>query len=430
MNERLAILAGIRTPQAKAFGALADVPAVALGRHAVTALMERVGLPSEQVEEVVFGNVAGPPDAANIARVITLMAGLPQSTIAHTVNRNCGSGMEAIAAAWQAILTGRSKLAIAGGVESMSNIPMLLSRSLQGKLMAAARAKTYWQKLRAWAAMRPRDFKPMHGLRLGLTDPVCGLNMGETAEVLAAEFDISRQDQDQFALDSHRRAVAAQQACFLSGEIAPIDVGGKPIEADIGPRSGQTLEQLAALRPIFRAAHPDRQPTITAGNSCGITDGATALLVAAESTAAQLGIAPLAYVRRVAVAGCDPRRMGLGPVFAMAKLLRETGMEISDFDLFEINEAFAAQVLACLAAMDSDAFAQQYLDRPHRLGAVDRQRLNVHGGAIALGHPVGASGARIVLTLARALRQQGGGIGIASLCIGGGQGMAMLVETQ
>ncbi len=429
MNERLAILSGVRTPQAKAFGALAGLPAIELGRHAVRGLMHRAELPVEEVDEVVFGNVAGPPDAANIGRVISLLAGMPQQTIAHTVHRNCGSGMEAIATAWQAILSGRSRIVVAGGVESMSNIPMLVSPSLQRKLMAAARAKSRWQKLRTWATIRPRDLKPVHGIRLGLTDPVCGLNMGETAEVLAAEFNITREEQDRFALESHRKAVAAQESCFLSGEIAPIEIDGRRIDADVGPRPGQTMEQLAALRPIFRSARPDREPTVTAGNSCSITDGASALLVASESTARDLGITPLAYVRHVAIAGCDPQRMGLGPVFAIARLLRETGMELPQLDLVEINEAFAAQVLACLAALDSDAFAQKHLGRSTRIGALAPERLNVHGGAIALGHPVGASGARIVLTLSRALQQRGGGTGIASLCIGGGQGMAMLVET-
>ncbi|GIW97675.1 MAG: acetyl-CoA acetyltransferase [Pirellulaceae bacterium] len=428
MTAQVVILGGTRTPQAKAFGRLADVSAVELGTHAVCSLIDRLGLRGEEIDEVVVGNVACPADAANIARVIALRSGLPHQTIAHTVNRNCGSGMEAIVAAIDSIRSARSRLVLAGGTESMSNIPLLAPRSLHRKLLRLQRSKTFLAKTRAILSLRPGDFRLLAGIRLGLTDPVCGLSMGETAELLAAEFKISRQDQDAFALRSHQAATAAQQSGFLSGEITPMQVSDQEISQDVGPRAAQSMAQLARLRPVFRPMTGDYPATVTAGNSCPITDGATAVLVTSQQVAESRGIRPLAIIRHVTIAGCPPQRMGLGPVMAIDRLVRETGIELSDVELFEINEAFAAQVLACLAAIESDAFARDHLGRSRRLGGIPVERLNVHGGAIALGHPVGASGARIVLTLARALQQRGGGMGIAALCIGGGQGMAMLID--
>lgn len=428
-SDRLAILAGARTPQAKSFGALADMSAVQLSVHATQAALAKAHFAPEQVDELIMGNVAGPPDAANVARIIALQAGLPHDRIAHTVNRNCASGMEAIVNGWQAIQARRATIVVAGGTESMSKIPMLIAERTKAKLMAAARAKTWVARAQAYARLRPADLKPVLGVELGLTDPSCGLNMGQTAEVLADEFGISRAQQDAFALESHRRAVAASQRCFLSGEIAPLKVGEQEIKSDVGPRAQQSLEQLAKLRPIFR-----RDGTVTAGNSCPLTDGATSLVLCAEERVAELtadsALQPLGYVSSYAIAGCDPRRMGLGPVFATAKLLAQTGVKMSDFQLIEINEAFAAQVLACQQAWASQSFAKEYLGRDTALGEIDPNKLNVNGGAIALGHPVGSSGARLVLTLLRALREGGHQRGLATLCVGGGQGFAMMLETQ
>lgn len=422
-KQRLAIIAGARTPQAKAFGKLAEVTAVELGVAALQATLQRASVAVEQVDEVVFGNVAGPPDAANIARVIALKAGIPFDRIAHTVNRNCASGMEAVVTAWQAIATGRAEVMIAGGSESMSQIPLLVRDATKGKLLELSRAKTLISRLRATLAFRPRDLRPVAGVELGLTDPTCGLNMGQTAELLAEEFSISREEQDSYAVESHRKAIAASKRCFLSGEIVPLGHGDSALKLDVGPRDGQSLKQLAKLRPIFKS-----DGTVTAGNSCPLTDGATALLLTAESTAQRFTEQPLGYVTDYAIAGCDPRRMGLGPVFATAKLLQQTGLELNDFDLIEINEAFAAQVLACIRAMESPQFAREHLGRTAPLGKIAHDKLNVHGGAIALGHPVGASGARLVLTMARALRERGLRRGLVTLCVGGGQGFAMLIE--
>ncbi len=425
-GKRLAVLAGARTPQAKAFGALANVTAVELSVHATHAALARAKLAPADIDEVVMGNVACPADSANIARVIALKSDVPCDRIAHTVNRNCASGMEAIIGGWYAIQAGRAKVVVVGGTESMSQIPMLFSEAAKRKLLAAGRAKTWLARLRGYAALRVADLKPVLGVELGLTDPTCGMNMGETAELLADEFAISRDAQDAFALESHRKAVAAGKRCFLSGEIAPLTIQGHELKLDVGPRAQQSLEQLAKLKPIFR-----RGGSVTAGNSCPLTDGATSLVVCSEERLEEIclpGVEPLGFISSYAIAGCDPKRMGLGPVFATAKLLKQTGLTMHDFDLIEINEAFAAQVLACVKAFDSKTFARDMLGLSSSLGEVDMTKLNVNGGAIAEGHPVGATGARLVLTLLRALRERGLKRGLATLCIGGGQGYAVMVE--
>lgn len=423
-GNRLAVLAAARTPQAKAFGVLSTVSAVELGRHAAVSVLARANIQPSAVDEVVIGNVASPPDAANIARVIALAAGAPQDRIAHTVNRNCASGMEAIVSAWQAIDAGRARTVLAGGTESMSGIPMLARDSLKLKLLKLSRAKSLAARVKVLATLRANDFRPIAGIELGLTDPSCEMNMGETAELLAEEFAISRDAQDAFAVRSHSAAVAASKRCFLSGEIAEISVGGNQLKLDVGPRDAQSMKQLAKLRPIF-----SRNGTVTAGNSCPLTDGAAAVLLAAEAAVSGYDVEPLGYIAAYAIAGCDPRRMGLGPVFATARLLEQTGLTMKDFDLIELNEAFAAQVLACQKAATSADFARKHLGRQSALGEFEPEKLNVNGGAIALGHPVGTTGVRIVMTLLRALKERGLHRGLATLCIGGGQGYAMVVET-
>jgi acetyl-CoA acetyltransferase family protein len=425
LTQPIAVVAGARTPFCKAFSDMRDLSAVELGRVALVEALRRSGLPADGVGEVVIGNVAGPPDAANIARVIALKAGVPIDRVAHTVNRNCASGMESILASWQAISAGRADVVVAGGTESMSNIPLLFNRGATEIWTSLGRAKTMGQRLRALASFRPRHFKPVVGIELGLTDPACGMSMGETAEVLAKEFGITRQQQDQFALESHQKAEAAQTECFLSGEIAIVESDdGNAIQRDNGIRDGQSLEQMAKLRPIF-----DRRGTVTAGNSCQISDGAAAVVLMDAKRADRLPKPPLGFITDYAVAGCDPKRMGLGPVYATAKLLQKTGLQLSDFDLIEINEAFAAQVIACQRAMASKQFAQTELGVSKPVGEIDPERLNPHGGAIAIGHPVGTTGTRLVITLLRSLHAKQMRRGLATLCVGGGQGVAMVVET-
>jgi acetyl-CoA acetyltransferase family protein len=433
----LAILNGMRTPFCKAYGEMADVHAVDLGTSAVAAAIHRTSITAADVDEVVMGNVSGPPDAANIARVIALKACIPQDRIAHTVNRNCASGMESILTAWQILREGRAKTIVAGGTESMSNIPLLVRSDAARLLMELGRTKSLKSKLKVVAKLRPRHLKPVPGVMLGLTDPFCGLNMGQTAEVLADEFGISREDQDRFALDSHIKAAAARERCFLSGEITPFRPAAKVntdhgsnaelgmIEKDNGPRPNQSIKALQKLRPIF-----DLDGSVTPGNSCPLTDGAAAVVLTNADEVDLKSDKPLGYVTSYAIAGCDPSRMGLGPVYATAKLLRQTGLQLHNFDLLEINEAFAVQVLACLAAFESNAFATKELGLTKALGSFPIDRLNIHGGAIALGHPVGTTGTRMVITLLRALREKGLHRGLATLCVGGGQGVAMVLETE
>lgn len=429
-NQRhpLAIMSGRRTPFCRAYGELAAAHSVDLGVAAVEAALEQARLRPDQVDEVVMGNVSGPADSANVARVISLKSSIPHDRIAHTVNRNCASGMESILTAWQILNERRAQTVVAGGTESMSRIPLLFRESAAAILTNLQRQKSWRGRLKVLSRLRPRHFKPVPGVMLGLTDPTCGLNMGQTAEILAQEFQISREDQDQFALESHLAAADARERCFLSGEVAPFNVGNQDdvslIEKDKVPRSSQTIEALRKLNPIFA-----EDGSVTAGNSCPLTDGAAAVVLKRAADVDVTSEAPLGYITGYAIAGCDPTRMGLGPVYATAKLLEQTGLSLGHFDLFEINEAFAAQVLACLAAFESDRFAQQELGLSRSLGVIDRDRLNVNGGAIALGHPVGTTGTRIVMTLLRALRERGLQRGLATLCVGGGQGVAIVVET-
>jgi acetyl-CoA C-acetyltransferase/acetyl-CoA acyltransferase len=426
--EPLAIVGGIRTPFVRAFSALADRSADELGTAALRGALEECHLPPDGLDEVVFGNVAGPAEAANVGRVIALRAGVPWDRPAHTVHRNCASGIESVISAWQIVREGRADVVAAGGAESMSNVPLLWDSRMRDWLLKFSRANP-WRKGTLLAKLRPGFFRPIPGLELGLTDPTCGLNMGQTAEVLAKEFAISREEQDAFALQSHLRATAAWERCFYKGEVVPLPArkeGGPPIEKDVGPRANQTLAALAKLKPIFDR----RGGTVTAGNSCPLTDGAVALVVMTASAAQSRGLQPLGYVRDYAVAGCDPARMGLGPVYATHRLLAQSGRRLNDFELFEINEAFAAQVLACTRAFASKQFAEHSLGRSAAIGEIDPERLNVNGGAIALGHPVGASGTRLILTLLRALRARGLRRGLASLCVGGGQGAAVWLETE
>jgi len=338
--------------------------------------------------------------------------------------------MESIAEAALLVMAGRARVVVAGGVESMSGIPLFFGDALKEILASAMRAKSLTARLAAYARIRPRHFKPIPGLLIGLTDPLCGLSMGQTAEVLAAEFGVTREEQDRFALESHRRATAA--AAWHREEMTPVFLPpdrGKALHEDIGPRPAQTLEALAKLKPFFDRVHG----TVTAGNASPITDGAAAVVVASRDAVAALGAgtsapAPLARVRSWAAAGLSPRRMGLGPAHAVPKALDEASLRLSDIDLVEINEAFAAQVIACARAMESERFAREELGRSSAVGELRPDLTNVNGGAIALGHPVGASGARIVLTLALEMRRRGAGLGLATLCVGGGQGAALILE--
>ncbi len=418
------VLAGLRTPFAKAGPALRDTPAYELGRAAMAEVLARTDTDPARLDEVIFGNCADPAEAANISRVAALRAGIPPHVPGFTVHRNCASGMEAIAGAVYRIKAGDARLILAGGMESMTQIPLLYGPDYSGWLEGLARAKNPLQRAAAAARFRPAMLKPRIGLAEGLTDLVCGLNMGQTAEVLAREFRITRERQDEFALRSHQLALQGRER--LREEIMPFypAPGYQPLLDDVGPRENQTLEALARLKPYFDR----RNGTVTVGNSCQVTDGAVALLLGDESVASSWHQPPLGRIQAFAFAGLDPARMGLGPVYATARVLQEAKLSLADVELFEINEAFAAQVLACLEASRSDRFGHEELDRRSPLGEIPLERLNVNGGAIALGHPVGSSGARLVLTLLHEMRRRNLHRGLATLCVGGGQGAAFVVE--
>jgi len=427
-NDRdVVIVAGARTPFVKAGTDLAAVSAVDIGRIAMREAIERAEIDPEWIDEVVVGNIAGPADAANIARVISLGAKVPARVPAFTVNRNCASGLEAIVEAAYRIRSGDADLVVAGAVESMSQIPFFFRQDAQAIWTRLGRAKGLLAKLGAAAQFRPKHFQPRIGLMLGLTDPVSGLNMGQTAEVLAREYDLSREAQDQFALRSHQLAEAAWEAGRFHDEVISVPIPPKYKKSsaqDNGIRPGQSMEALAKLRPVFDR----RYGTVTAGNSSQITDGGAALVLASARRARELGLAEMGRLRSWAFAGCDPARMGLGPVLATPIALRRAGdIPLQRLDLVEINEAFAAQVLACMQAFESRNFFEKNVGSAP-LGAIDPDRLNVNGGAIALGHPVGATGGRLVLTLLHEMARRDASLGLATLCVGGGQGGALVLE--
>ncbi len=426
MKKRIAIVSGKRTPFCKANGILKDWRADELGAFVVKQLIAEAPFSMNEIEEVIIGNVLQPSESTNIARVIAVKAGLPVSIPAYTVNRNCASGMEAVTSAANKIWLEQAEIILAGGTESMSNFPILFPRKMKDFLLGLSKARSFGEKLKALLQFRPKLLYPQVP---ELTDPLCGLTMGQTAEILSREFHITRDDQDRFALRSQLLAAKGTESGFFKEEIIPVPIppACKSYQTiDDGPRGTQTLEALQKLKPVFDTA----TGSVTAGNASPITDGACALFVMSEEKAKALGLKPLGYLTEFAEAGLDPSRMGLGPVYAISKLLAKTNLSLKEIDLIEINEAFAAQVLAVMKASASKEFAQKHLGRNEPLGEIDLNKLNVNGGAIALGHPLGASGARLILTLLHELNRRKKRLGIAALCIGGGQGQACLLEVE
>ena len=423
------IVEGARTPFAKAGTVLKDIHPTELGRVAVKELLERSNLDVNLVDEVIIGNTGNPADAVNISRVVALRSGVPLKVSAFTVHRNCASALESITSGYERIKSGTLDVVVAGGTESMSQLPMIFSQKFQDVFSEFAFAKTFGKKVNAIKKFKLSYLKPRIAVMEGLTDPFVGINMGQTAEILAKEFGITREEQDAFALRSHQRASDAQKNGRLSEEITAVFVPPKfkqVIAEDVGPRAEQSLDQLGKLKPFF-----DRKyGSITVGNACPITDGAAALLLMSRKRAKELGHTPLASIRSYAFAGLEPERMGLGPVYATPVALKRAGLTMKDMDLVELNEAFAAQVLACQKAFASQKFAQEKLGLSEAVGEIRDDQLNVNGGAIALGHPVGATGTRLVLTLMKELKNKDKQFGLATLCIGGGQGGAVILERE
>ncbi len=392
------IVDAVRTPVGRYAGALSSVRPDDLAAHVIAASVERTGLPVDQIDDVYMGctNAVG-EDNRNVARMASLLAGLPVEVPGATVNRLCASGLEAVNQAGRALRVGDGELMLAGGVESMSRSPMVMLKPERGFPRGDA---TLVDTTIGWRFKNPR-----------MSERYSTESMGETAENVAERYGVSRADQDAFALESHRRATTAADAGRFDNELVTVDAPqpkGPPVEvhADEGPRPDTTLERLAALRPAFREGG-----TVTAGNASQLNDGAACLVLASDRVADELGGRRLARIVATGVAGVDPAYMGVGPVPATRQALDRAGLTIADMDLIELNEAFAAQVLACA----------RELDIPH-------EKLNVNGGAIALGHPLGCSGARLVGALCWELRRRGARYGLATMCIGVGQGMAMVVE--
>ena len=423
-GRRVAIIGGVRTPFAKAGTALKSYTAIELGKMAVSELVHRTNLDVDALDLLVFGTVVPSVVAPNIAREIALMPLLPKKTQAFSVSRACASANQAITDAADQIVLGHAHVAIAGGAESLSHVPILHSRGMSDALVAASRAKTLGQRLQAFAKVRAKDFIP---ITPAIAEPTTGESMGQSAEKMAKINGIPRREQDELALASHLNAAQGTKDGRLTAEILPVFLPPRleqAITEDNGIRADSALDQLAALKPVFDR----RYGTVTAGNSSPLTDGGAAVLLMSEDRAKALGYHPLAYIRSYAYAAIDPGEQLLqAPVLAAPVALQRAGLSLRDMDLVEMHEAFAAQVLSNLRGLESKVWAERAGFR-EPVGAVDRSRLNVMGGSLAIGHPFGATGARITTTLVNELARRGGQFGLMTVCAAGGLGFAMVVE--
>lgn len=425
MSKAVYLIDGARTPILKARGkagpfASADLATLA-GRH----LLMKTDVDASEIDETILGCVMPSENEANIGRVASLRIGLPESVPAWTVQRNCASGMQAVDSAMNRIQLGHSNLVLAGGVEAMSRAPIMFSEKYVSFLARLMAARTPMAKLKVISSFRPSLLAPVFALEHGLTDPVVSLNMGQTAERIAERFQIDRPAMDEWAVQSHLRASAAQESGVYADEILPIiDGAGNLYDRDDGVRADSNVEKLSTLKPVFEKPYGK----VTAANSSQISDGAAWVLLASEDAVERLGLKPIAKISDIKWAGLSPADMGLGPAHSIAKLLVSNQLSMADIDYWEINEAFAAQVLACIEAMASADYCRDELGLDSALGRLPVEKLNIHGGAVACGHPVGMSGARIILHMARTLHLTNTKLGVVSLCIGGGQGGAALIE--
>ncbi len=421
---RVAIVAGCRTPFARAGTLFKEMSAIDLGIVAVREVVNRAGIRPEEIDQLIYGTVVHAVTAPNIAREVSLGAGLPPSIPSFTVSRACASSNQAITSGAEQIIAGQADLVVAGGAESLSDIPILVGRKLRDRLLAASRARTAAQRLRAFAGFRPSELVP---LTPAIAEPTTGETMGESAERMAKENHISREAQDRWALRSHQLAAEGTRDGRLLAEIVPVFVPpdyDTIVTRDNGIREDTSLEKLAALKPVFDR----RYGTVTAGNSSGLTDGASALVLASEEKARSLGLQPLGFIRSWAYAALSPRDQLLqGPAYAAPRALDRAGLSMQDIQLWELHEAFAAQVLSNFQWLDSDEFARS-IGRSRRIGLIDEDRINVMGGSIALGHPFGATGGRITLTLLNEMNRRGLDLGLITVCAAGALGFAMVVE--
>ncbi len=418
------IVDGARTPFLKAAGKPGLFTASDLAVAAARPLLMRQSFEPGHLDEVILGCVMPGPDEANIARLTALRLGCGKHVPAWTVQRNCASGMQALDCAYSNIAAGRSDLVLAGGVEAMSHAPVLLNNHMVSWLADWSRAKSAAQKAKVLGRLRGKHLVPIIGLLRGLSDPVVGLSMGQTAEILAYRFGIDRETMDAYAVESHHRLARAQDEGLLDEIEVLYGTNGKAYQHDDGLRRDSDVTKLAKLRPVF-----DRNfGRVTAGNSAQVTDGAAMLILASESAVKEHQLPVMGRIVDSQWAGLEPSQMGLGPVHAMTPIMKRKRWKLSSIDYWEINEAFATQVLACIEAWKDKDYCKNELGTRSPMGEIDRDRLNVDGGGVSIGHPVGASGARIVLHLLHVLERNHAKRGMASLCIGGGQGGAMAVE--
>ena len=424
-GRRVAVVAGCRTPFAKAGTVFKDVSAVELARHATRELLERTEIDPGIVDQVVFGQVVPSVLVPNVAREVSLLPQFPRTIPAYSLNRACASSGQAVAEAHDQIALGQADVVIAGGVEALSDIPILHSKRFAALLVEASRAKTLGQRLGTLARTRPRDLVPVTP---AIAEPSTGESMGQSAEKMAKENGISRAAQDEYAVRSHQLAAKGTADGRLTAEIAPFFLPPtyEQVEtSDNGIRADTTLEQVAKLRPVFDR----RYGTVTAASASPLTDGASAVLVMSAEKATALGYEPLAYVRAYAVAAVDPgEQLLMGPAFAVPKALARAGLTWKELGLVEMHEAFAAQVLSNIQAFESKKFAQEKLGRSEAVGAVNWDTLNVMGGSVAIGHPFGATGGRIITTLANEMKRRDVQFGLISVCAQGGMGFAMILE--
>jgi acetyl-CoA acyltransferase len=423
-GRRVAVVAGCRSPFCRAGTVLKDISAVDLARQTVVDLVHRANLAGDEVDEVYFGQVLPSPLVPNLAREVSLLPQFPPSIPATAVNRACASGNAAIAAGHDQIALGHANVVIAGGAESLSSVPVLHSRRFSELLVGLGRAKSTPQRMALLARFRPRDLRPVTP---AIAEPSTGETMGQATEKMAKLNGISRSAQDEYAVRSHRLAHVGNGDGRLLDEIAPLFLpdSGEPVDRDNGIRADADLERMAALSPVFDRRHG----SVTAANSSPLTDGAAAVVLMSESAARTLGYEPLAFVRSYAVAALDPGDQLLsGPAFAVPLALDRAGISWRDLGLVEMHEAFAAQVLSNIQAFESRQWAQEHLGRSEPVGTVDWSALNVMGGSIAIGHPFGATGARLTLTLANEMRRRGTEFGLISVCAQGGIGFAMVLE--
>jgi acetyl-CoA C-acetyltransferase len=427
------IVDGARTPFLKSRNRPGPFAASDLATAAGKSLLARLPIEGSELDEVILGCAAPSVDEVNIGRVASLRMGCGQKVPAWTVMRNCASGMQSVDSGIANMIAERSRMVLAGGVDALSRAPLLYNDAMVNWFSDFAAARGMGAKIGQFARLPFGSLlNPVIGIMRGLTDPVCGLLMGQTAENLAHRFGINRRQMDEYAARSHQRVIRSQENGWLTkdhdglaAEMVPVyDDRGKLYAEDDGVRKDSTAENLAKLRPFFDRTYGN----VTAGNSSQITDGAVWLLLADEQAVKDRGLKPIARIVDSQWAGLDPAQMGLGPVYAATPILKRHGLGLNDLDAWEINEAFAAQVLGCVEAWKNDEFCRAELGLDGAIGQLDMEKLNVDGGAIALGHPVGASGTRIILHLIHVLKRTGGKRGMAAICIGGGLGGAMLIE--